>query len=161
MNRLLLHPRLEADTLALGRLPLSLLRLMNDATWPWLILVPQRPGFGEAGLGEPGPGEVGPGEAYVREICELPPTDRALLIEEIALVSDALRDLFRPDKINVGALGNLVPQLHVHVLARFTTDPAWPAPVWGKSAPVPYESAPLADIQSRIAARLGTSLSPG
>jgi len=101
----------------------------------------------------------------LREIFELAPVDRALLIEEVALVSEALHDLFRPDKIpdkiNVGALGNLVPQLHVHVIARFATDPAWPAPVWGKSTPVPYEAAPLADLQSRLAARLGAALSPG
>ena len=113
-----LHPRLAADTLEIARLPLCRLLLMNDARFPWLILVPEREG--------------------VREIHELEAADRALLIEEIAQVSRALVDMVEPDKVNVGALGNVVPQLHVHVVARFRTDPAWPGPVWGHGTRTPY-----------------------
>lgn len=106
-----LHPRLAADTVEVTRLLLCRVLLMKDRRFPWLLLVPERDG--------------------VREIAELPPVDRAELIEEIARASDVLTRLFQPDKLNVGALGNVVPQLHVHVLARFSTDPAWPGPVWG------------------------------
>jgi diadenosine tetraphosphate (Ap4A) HIT family hydrolase len=106
-----LDPRLEADTLEVAALPLSVVRLMNDRRFPWVILVPARPG--------------------AIEIVDLAPADRAALIEEVAQVSAVMRELFRPGKLNVAALGNVVPQLHVHVVARFTTDAAWPNPVWG------------------------------
>lgn len=109
--------RLAADTVELARWPLSLVLLMNERRWPWLILVPRRPGL--------------------RDIDDLPPADRAVLIEETARASRALKDTVRPTKINVAALGNLVPQLHLHVIARFTDDPAWPRPVWG-TPPEPY-----------------------
>jgi diadenosine tetraphosphate (Ap4A) HIT family hydrolase len=106
-----LDPRLEADTLEIAVFPLAVVRLMNDRRFPWVILVPAR--------------------AAAIEIVDLAPADRATLIEEIARVSAAMRELFRPSKLNVAALGNVVPQLHVHVVARFTTDAAWPNPVWG------------------------------
>ncbi len=109
--------RLAADTVELARWPLSLVLLMNERRWPWLILVPRRPGL--------------------RDIDDLPPADRTVLIEETARASRALKDTVRPAKINVAALGNLVPQLHLHVIARFTDDPAWPRPVWG-TPPEPY-----------------------
>jgi diadenosine tetraphosphate (Ap4A) HIT family hydrolase len=124
-----LHERLAADTVALDDWPLSRVLLMNDQSYPWLILVPRRPGL--------------------KEIHDLGQDDRAQLTEEICRASRALQSRFSPDKVNVGALGNLVPQLHVHVIARFTTDSVWPAPVWGKQPPVPYESGAL---QERIAA---------
>jgi diadenosine tetraphosphate (Ap4A) HIT family hydrolase len=124
MAAVILHERLKADTIEVARLDLSLLLLMNARQWPWLILVPQRPA--------------------VREIHELAPTDRSLLIEEISRCSRLLADLFKPDKINIGALGNIVPQLHVHVIARSTTDPAWPKPVWGTIAPERYAPDELA-----------------
>lgn len=107
---------------------------MNDRRFPWLILVPEREG--------------------VREIHELPPADRAALIEEIARAGEALARLFRPDKLNVGALGNVVPQLHVHVVARAAGDPAWPGPVWGSGAAVPYEEDEREEIRRRLAAEL-------
>lgn len=124
-----LHERLAADTVALDDWPLCRVLLMNDANYPWLILVPRRPDL--------------------KEIHDLGKDDRAQLTEEICRASLALLSRFTPDKINVGALGNLVPPLHVHVIARFTTDTAWPGPVWGKQPPVPYESAAL---QERVAA---------
>lgn len=124
-----LHERLAADTVALADWPLCRVLLMNDASYPWLILVPRRPGL--------------------KEIHDLDKDERAQLTEEICRASRALLSKFSPDKINVGALGNLVPQLHLHVIARFTTDPAWPGPVWGARPPVPYESGAL---QERVAA---------
>jgi diadenosine tetraphosphate (Ap4A) HIT family hydrolase len=127
-----LHPRLAEDTVEVARLPLCRVLLMKDRRFPWLTLVPEREG--------------------VREIAELPPVDRAELIDEIARASDVLTRLFRPDKLNVGALGNVVPQLHVHVVARFSTDPAWPGPVWGSGTAVPYVESELAEVRGRLAA---------
>lgn len=113
-----LHPRLAVDTFEVTRLALSRVLLMNDSHWPWVILVPERPN--------------------VRELYELDAADAARLMEEIVLVSAAVRDLYRPHKINVAALGNQVEQLHVHVIGRFLDDSAWPKPVWGKGKALPY-----------------------
>jgi diadenosine tetraphosphate (Ap4A) HIT family hydrolase len=114
-----LHPRLEADTVEVTRFPLCRVLLLKDANYPWLVLVPARP--------------------EIREIHELSPADRAILIEEMAKASERLQNLFKADKINVAALGNVVPQLHIHIIARFTTDPAWPKPVWGVVPATEYE----------------------
>lgn len=113
-----LDPRLEADTLPVGELPFSRLLLMNDARWPWLILVPRIAG--------------------ARELIDLDAADRTALMDEIARVARALEALHRPDKLNVAALGNVVAQLHVHVIARHATDAAWPQPVWGHGERVAY-----------------------
>jgi diadenosine tetraphosphate (Ap4A) HIT family hydrolase len=113
-----LHPTLAADTVEVTRLPLSRVLLRDDRTFPWVILVPER--------------------ARTRELFELPCDERGLLMEEIALVSTVLRDLYQPHKINVAALGNQVEQLHVHVIARFHHDAAWPRPIWGVVPAVPY-----------------------
>jgi diadenosine tetraphosphate (Ap4A) HIT family hydrolase len=117
-----------------ARLPLCRVLLMNDRRFPWLILVPERDA--------------------AREIHQLSPADRATLIEEIALGSGVLERLFQPDKLNVGALGNVVPQLHVHVVARTVGDPAWPGPVWGSGAAEPYTEDELAEVRARLAAAL-------
>lgn len=119
-----LHPQLAADGLFLVDWPLSQVLRMNDAAYPWLILVPRLTG--------------------AREIIDLSAADRVRLMDEIAWASQALKDLHRPDKINVGALGNMVPQLHIHVLGRFGDDPAWPKPVWGHAAPIRFEPADAA-----------------
>jgi diadenosine tetraphosphate (Ap4A) HIT family hydrolase len=111
MTAFVLDARLEADTIAVATLPLCHVRLMNDRRFPWLILVPARPD--------------------VTEIIDLDAADRGRLIEEVALVSTVLRELFHPTKLNVGALGNVVAQLPVHVVARSADDDAWPGPVWG------------------------------
>lgn len=129
-----LDSRLAADTLAVADLPLSAVRLMNDATYPWLILVPRREG--------------------AVEIVDLLPEDRVQLMEEIATVSGVLRAMTACDKLNVAALGNMVPQLHVHVIGRFAGDPAWPGPVWGKAPPQPYAEAPREGFISALRARL-------
>ena len=125
-----LDPRLQSDTIALGRFPLSLLLLMNDCTYPWLILVPQRQG--------------------IREIFELAASDRQQLLDESCQLAAALNTLLRPDKLNVAALGNVVPQLHLHHVVRFRTDPAWPAPVWGKAPPVPYRPEEAVAFRDRL-----------
>ena len=126
-----LHPTLARDTVEVTRLPLCRVLLMKDRRFPWLILVPERD--------------------EVREIHELTAADRAALIEEVARASGALQRVFRPDKLNVGALGNVVPQLHVHVVARFATDPAWPGPVWGSGDAVPYPDDSLEALRERLA----------
>ena len=113
-----LHPQLAQDTHFVTDLPLCRVLLMNEARYPWLILVPRR--------------------ENLREIHELLPADRQQLWEESDHVSRVLTALFQPDKLNIAALGNIVPQLHIHHIARFQTDAAWPAPVWGKFAPEPY-----------------------
>ncbi|MDA8434093.1 MAG: HIT family protein [Nitrospiraceae bacterium] len=113
-----LHERLRADTLDITRLRLSRVLLMNDSSFPWLILVPER--------------------EDIRELYELDEKDRSVLIEEITLASRIIRHLYKPGKINVGALGNLVPQLHIHVVGRFESDRAWPGPVWGAGTAEPY-----------------------
>jgi diadenosine tetraphosphate (Ap4A) HIT family hydrolase len=133
-----LDPRLAADTLPIGRLALSRILLMNDCTYPWLILVPERPG--------------------IRELYDLPAADRAVLIEEIAACARALTDALAqarvPDKLNVAALGNVVAQLHVHVVARFADDPAWPAPVWGRAPVRPYAPVAAEALAGAVTARL-------
>ncbi len=115
----------------MARLPLCRVLLMKDRRFPWLVLVPER--------------------ESVREVHELPAADRAELIEEVARAGEALARLFQPDKLNVGALGNVVPQLHVHVVARFAADPAWPGPVWDSGAALPYEESELEEIRGRLA----------
>ncbi|MCB1502715.1 MAG: HIT domain-containing protein [Bauldia sp.] len=129
-----LDPRLEADTVPVTDLPLSTLRLSRDARFPWLILVPQR--------------------ADIAEIIDLEATDRAVLFDEIVLVSQALRAVTQCHKLNVAALGNQIRQLHVHVIARFTDDPAWPGPVWGSGEAVAYEPA----ARDRLIGQLHQSL---
>jgi diadenosine tetraphosphate (Ap4A) HIT family hydrolase len=113
-----LHERLKADTLDITRLRLSRVLLMNDSSFPWLVLVPER--------------------ENIRELYDLDEKERSLLIEEITLSARIIEHLYKPDKINVGALGNLVPQLHIHVIGRFESDRAWPGPVWGAGPAQPY-----------------------
>ena len=113
-----LDPTLLADTVAVGDLPLCRVLLNDDGNYPWLILVPRREG--------------------VVELIDLNETARATLTDEIAQASSALKDHTRCHKLNVAALGNVVAQLHVHIIARFRNDPAWPNPVWGKVPRVPY-----------------------
>ena len=134
MARFALHPRLEADTLFVADWALSRLLLMNDARFPWLILVPRR--------------------AEVGALHELAHAERMVLIEEIARVSRGLKEVSGAAKINTGVLGNLVPQLHVHVVGRNTGDAAWPGAVWGHGAPVPYEPAAAAALLARLQCEL-------
>ncbi len=116
-----LHPKLSELTIPVGDLPLSRVLLENDSNYPWLILVPRK--------------------ACVSEIIDLGPDDQAQLLAEINAASHALRAVATFDKLNIGALGNMVAQLHVHVLGRSKTDPAWPKPVWGAGPQLHYEPA--------------------
>ena len=118
MSEFVLHETLAADTAEVARWPLCHVLLMKDSRYPWLILVPARAG--------------------IRDLHHLNPTDQAVLMTEINRASRALVKLHSPDKINVGALGNMVPQLHIHVIARFRDDDAWPGPVWGAHPSRPY-----------------------
>jgi diadenosine tetraphosphate (Ap4A) HIT family hydrolase len=118
-----LASRLAADSHFLIDWPLCQVRLMDDARFPWLILVPR-----QAGL---------------EEWTELSPEESGQLSQEIRRAGLALATIFKPTKLNVGALGNIVRQMHVHVIARFETDAAWPGPVWGQGARIPYETARL------------------
>ena len=120
-----LHERLAADTVPVTVGPLSQILLMTDANFPWLVLVPQRPDL--------------------RDFHDLDAGDLTLATQEIVTASRVLEDSLRPDKINVAALGNQVPQLHIHVIARFHDDPAWPKPVWGVLPPKAYDPDELTD----------------
>jgi len=115
-----LDSRLDNDSLFLMDWPLCRVLRMNDRSYPWLILVPRR--------------------TAKREIIDLSSQDQALLLGEIGKASQAIKRVLKPEKLNVAALGNVVPQLHVHVIGRFTDDPAWPRPIWGVQAPQPFDS---------------------
>jgi diadenosine tetraphosphate (Ap4A) HIT family hydrolase len=138
MSSFVLDPRLAADTIALGDTSLSRVLLMNDARFPWLILVPRR--------------------VDLAEIVDLAPSERAALMEEVAFVSTALSK--RPDveKINIGALGNIVRQLHIHIVGRSTTDAAWPGPVWGFGARQLYDASTLERTSREFLLALGRIL---
>ncbi len=118
MSAFELHTQLAADTAFVSDAPLCRVLLMNDANFPWLILVPRRAGL--------------------RDYHNLSPHDLDVANNEIVKASRALTALYKPDKINVAALGNVVPQLHIHVIARFTDDVAWPKPVWGVAPAKPH-----------------------
>lgn len=118
MSEFILHQTLAADTAEIARWPLCRVLLMKDSRYPWLILVPAR--------------------AEMRDLHDLDSADQVELMTEIDRASRVLVALHAPDKINVGALGNMVPQLHIHVIARFRDDDAWPGPVWGAHPAKPY-----------------------
>lgn len=122
-----LDRRLAADSLAVAELSLCTVRLMNDQRFPWLLMVPRRAGM--------------------IEILDLDSADQQQLWEDIRTVSEAVRTVFSPDKLNIAALGNVVSQLHVHVIGRFRDDAAWPAPVWGVGKAEPWTDAGHSEIQ--------------
>ncbi|TCL71911.1 diadenosine tetraphosphate (Ap4A) HIT family hydrolase [Rhizobium sp. BK251] len=115
----MLDKRLAADSEPVAVTGLCELRLMRDSRWPWLLLVPRRPD--------------------IAELFELTPLDQVMLTFETNMVASALKQTTGATKINVGALGNMVRQLHVHVIARFEGDANWPGPVWGHGTAQPYE----------------------
>ena len=129
-----LHERLQQDCLVLGGFSLSRLLLMNDSRFPWCILVPARD-----------------------DICELHQlewSDQVQLLRESNRLAGCLTRIYQPDKLNIGAIGNLVPQLHLHHVVRYRHDTAWPAPVWGVGRPVPYNPAELEKHTGRLLASL-------
>ena len=125
-----LHPRLKADTVFVADWPLSRVLLMDDRRYGWLVLVPRRPGM--------------------TELFDLSQPDRATLMEEAARAAMLLKTITGAAKINIGALGNLVPQLHLHVVARNPGDPAWPGPVWGHSPADPYDGGERDELIEKI-----------
>lgn len=133
-----LHPQLQQDCIELGRFTLCRVLMMNDSQYPWFILVPEIAG--------------------VQEIYQLNKVQRELLCEESCYLAEQLAKLYQADKMNVAAIGNLVPQLHVHHVVRYRADIAWPAPVWGKFAAVPYSQQQLVESIARISGCL--SLKP-
>ena len=129
-NSFSLHPQLAADTIAIADLPLCRLLLANDNHYPWTILVPRRDN--------------------IREAYELVQQDQWQLLTESNALSLALTQIFSPDKLNIAALGNMVPQLHIHHIARFNSDHAWPAPVWGVVAAAPYLESESSRIKTML-----------
>ena len=130
-----LDPRLAQDSVPVSDLDLCTLRLMNDSRYPWLLLIPKQPGL--------------------REIIDLPATDRQRLYQELDRCAETLRAVTGAHKLNVAALGNLVPQLHVHIIARFEDDAAWPGPVWGLGTAVPYDEQRRIERLSALLEALG------
>ena len=133
-----LHPQLAKDCFVIGQFELCQLLLMNDQNYPWFILVPQR--------------------ENISEIYQLTVADQMLLWRESTGLSETLAQHFAADKMNVAALGNVVPQLHVHHIVRYQRDPAWPAPVWGKLAAKPYSESELQQLLSSLTPILGEYL---
>ncbi len=115
----LLDKTLEKDSVFIADLPLSQLRLLKNASWPWVMLVPRR--------------------NDMRDTIDLSTDEQQQLMDEIARVSFVMRSVFKPHKLNVANLGNVVSQLHVHIVARFENDPAWPGPIWGSGHSKDYD----------------------
>lgn len=129
-----LHERLALDCLFVGRFQLCQLLMMNDSQFPWFILVPERVG--------------------ITEIYQLPKPDQLILMQESSYLAENLAKLYQADKMNVAAIGNMVPQLHIHHIVRYQTDKAWPAPIWGKFSAIPYTNEQLAEQITKIKAQL-------
>jgi diadenosine tetraphosphate (Ap4A) HIT family hydrolase len=125
-----LHPQLVRDTIELGDLALSRVLVIKDANYPWLLLVPRREG--------------------AVEIIDLDEVEQAQLMTEVSRVARALKEITKCDKLNIAALGNVVPQLHVHVIARRTSDAAWPRPVWGVAPPLAHDAAEVQNFVSAL-----------
>ncbi len=125
-----LHSQLQQDCLLLGKLELCQVLLVNDSQFPWFILVPQR--------------------HNLREIYQLNAEEQILLIQESSYLAERLATIFNADKLNIAAIGNLVPQLHVHHVVRYQIDKAWPAPIWGKFAAVPYTEQQREELLAKL-----------
>ncbi|MEO9946395.1 HIT family protein [Paraglaciecola sp.] len=127
MVKFILDPQLDKDSAWITDLPLCTVRLINDGNYPWLILVPK--------------------VANICEVIELTPLQQQILWQESAFISQVITQLFTPDKLNLAALGNMVPQLHLHHIARFKDDVSWPKPIWGQFPAKPYTET---EIKKRI-----------
>jgi len=125
-----LHPQLDKDCILIGQFKLCQLLLMNDANYPWFILVPAR--------------------ENISEIYQLSDEGQQQLLSESTYLSRKLMQVFSGDKMNIAALGNVVPQLHVHHVVRYKTDSTWPAPVWGKLAAIEYDELQLNEIMKKL-----------
>lgn len=127
-----LHPDLKRDGIVMGQFPLSLVLLINDSAYPWFVLVPQRSG--------------------IKDAIDLEPADYQQLSEESRLFSIAIKQIFSAEKLNIAALGNMTPQLHVHHIVRSSSDTAWPNPIWGFQPLTAYEAEEIISIRERVAA---------
>lgn len=125
-----LHPQLEKDCIKLGEFTLCSLLLINDANYPWFILLPNR--------------------ENITELHHLNSQDQQQFLAESMYFSQCLEDVFQPDKLNIAALGNVVPQLHIHHIVRYKSDACWPSPVWGSIAATPYTTAQNTIIKERL-----------
>jgi len=125
-----LHPQLEKDCVVLGEFSLCALLLLNDSNYPWFILLPKR--------------------ENVKEIHQLSSEDQQQLMAESVFFCRCLEQVFNPDKLNIAALGNVVPQLHIHHIARFIDDASWPTPVWGAVAAIPYNIDQINNIKNQL-----------
>lgn len=133
-----LNPVLGRDSILVGHFSLCQLRLINDAQFPWFILVPQR--------------------NDITEIYQLVEEDRQQLMAESCLLAETLHDAFSATKLNIAAIGNQVPQLHIHHIVRYKTDPCWPSPIWGKLDAIPYSKEDLAEILQKVHSLLSDDL---
>ena len=133
-NDFQLHPQLAADSYYLGDFELSALLLINDSQFPWMILVPRR--------------------NNIKEIYQLEQTEQLKLWQESQQLSRGLMEIYKGDKLNLAAIGNMVPQLHLHHIVRYKDDLCWPAPVWGKLPMLPYETQEVLQIQAKISQKL-------
>jgi len=133
-----LHPRLKNDSIELGEFSLCKLLLINDSQYPWFVLVPKK--------------------TDITETFQLLEEDQQLLQQESSILAETLASLYKADKMNVAAIGNLVPQLHIHHVVRYKNDIAWPAPIWGKFDTVPYSSIQINKIKSQIIEALKDNL---
>ena len=134
-----LHPQLKNDCFVLAELPLSQLLLCNDSAFPWFILVPRVEG--------------------IEDIYQLDWQQQQQLLNESSMLSEVLMQEFKGDKMNVAALGNVVPQLHLHHIVRYKTDPCWPKPIWGQQELIPYADEELAALKARLLPKLDAILS--
>jgi diadenosine tetraphosphate (Ap4A) HIT family hydrolase len=130
MSKFSLHPQLENDTIFITSLELSEVLLMNDSRYPWLILVPRI-------------------ENAV-DITDLSFENRQIFLEEINLISKTIKNHYQPDRLNIAMLGNIVPQLHCHIIARFETDFAWSKPIWGIGEAIAYDETKRKEIISNL-----------
>lgn len=137
-NEFVLHPQLTNDCVVLMELPLSQLLLCNDSSFPWFILVPK--------------------VNNIQDIYQLDWQDQQQLLNESSMLSEVLMQEFKGDKMNVAALGNVVPQLHLHHIVRYKADPCWPKPVWGQQALTPYTDAELNVLKERLLPKLSAIL---
>lgn len=133
-----LHPQLDADTITIGDLPLCRVLLINDSQYPWLVLVPRR--------------------VDIQETYQLNEHDQQQLLNESSTLSSLIMKHFSGDKLNVAALGNVVPQLHIHHIVRFTNDPTWPKPVWGMLPSLPYQQEELNSIINELTELISKNL---
>ena len=130
MSDFTLHELLQRDTIELAKLPLSTVVVMNDSQYPWFVLVPR--------------------VENIQDIYQLDWQDQQQLLNESSMVSELLMQLYNGDKMNVAALGNVCPQLHLHHIVRFKTDKAWPKPIWGEFAMIPYTEEQLAELKAKV-----------